>query len=282
MLASPDGATCDAMLERPLQMLVVGDHACAEFRDVVPALRSAGNIDLRRTLTSLAAAPDLCVLLQSHPGEFAASELEAQLQRWPLARFISIAGSLCEGEPRTGRPWPGQCRVYWHAFPGWWALQSARMRQGDVPEWALPRTSREDDSLRLGTPVRWPSLNGVIGVAASHGDRAGGTLLAMLRQVGLNACSLERQTPRGIAGLQAILWDDDPAGGWRERALELQDRWPAVPLVALRNFPRVDDRDWLETHWHARCAVAAKPFDFDVLLASLAHVADRSGTAAIA
>lgn len=261
------------MTANTLQILVVGDRSRPEFRDVLPSLRDGAIVTTRRNLAEADAAPDLCVLLSSVPGEFSPAALQSQLARWPLVRFVSVAGQLCEGEPRTGQPWPGQVRLYWHEFPGWWALQCARLKNGDTPEWALPRTSREDDVLRQCAPICWPELTGLIGVAASRGDGASGTLLAILREAGLNGCHLQQRARREVAGLQAILWDDDdPSDAWHGRLLALRDQWPGPPIVVLRNFPRVADRDWLESHLGAPGAVAAKPYDVDVLLATLALV----------
>lgn len=260
------------MTTNRLQVLVVGDPSRPEFRDVLPALQSGAMVTAERQLADAASAPDLCILLASVPGEFTSATLQAQLDRWPLTRFIAVAGPLCEGEPRTGHPWPGQTRLYWHEIPGWWALQCARLQDDKSPEWTLPRTSREEDVLRQCAPIRWPVLTGVIGIATSHVE-SGGTLLAMLREAHLNGCQLRRRTTVDVAGLQAILWDDDdPSDEWHERIAALRDQCPEVPLVALRNFPRIEDRDWLESHWGAPCAVAAKPYDVDVLLSTLALV----------
>jgi hypothetical protein len=256
----------------PLRVLIVGDTTRGEFRDVLPALRASAQVDLQASLTTALAAPDLCVLLQATPGEFSTDELEAQLLRWPLARFVAVAGTLCEGEPRTGRPWPGLVRVYWHEFPAWWALQRARVRQGETPEWGLPRTSREDDVLRQESAVAWPGLVGVVGIVASRSNGTASGLMALVRAAGLNGCLL----PEGrgeVADLQVVLWDDDdPSGDWRARILQVRHQWPGVPMVALKNFPRVQDRDWLEAEYGAPCALLAKPYEVDVLLTAMALV----------
>lgn len=258
-------------------MLAVGDAERPEFRDVLPALRRLGNVETSRTLNPSTAAPDLCFLLQATPGEFSSETLEAMLLRWPLTRFITIAGSLCEGEPRTGRPWQGQTRLYWHEFPAWWSLQLARLQVGAAAAWALPRTSREDDVVRHSARVGWPALQGLVGVVANDFD-AGGHL-ATLRDAGLNGCRLTLKTRREIAGLQLIVWDDDdPTHDWRSRLLAFHQLWPSVPMVVLLNFPRVADRDWLEAEVKAPAMLLAKPFDLDAFVATLVLVASRGVT----
>ncbi len=257
----------------PITILLIGDRKRAEFRDarrIVEAERAS----FFPTLAEAAqhTAPDVCILLQSTAGEFGVTDLEAALRRWPLTRFITIAGSLGEGEPRTGAPWGGQSRIYWHAFPGWWRLQQARVARGHAPEWALPRTSGEEHALLQLPTVTWPELTGPIGIASARRSAAQALLLDALRATGLSGVWLPNDERIEVVGLQAIVWDDDdPDGHWRADLLQLRQRWPGVPLLALRNFPRVDDRDWLEERFE-RTAVMAKPYDLEVLLATLASM----------
>ncbi|MFM7073296.1 MAG: hypothetical protein ACKO38_16030, partial [Planctomycetota bacterium] len=51
--------------------------------------------------------PELIVGFQNRPGQWREEELHVLAGRWPLAVMVSLLGSWCEGEPRTGRPLPG-------------------------------------------------------------------------------------------------------------------------------------------------------------------------------
>ncbi|MDZ4783036.1 MAG: hypothetical protein SGJ19_22550 [Planctomycetia bacterium] len=263
----------------PIVVFVIGDDHRPEFRDILPTLRANALVTNYTTLEQAReanGAPELCVFLQSVPGEYAPRDLELLLLSWPLARFLTIAGPLCEGEPRTGAPWPGQLRVYWHAFPGWWRLQLARLAAGECAAWQLPRTSREDDVLRGVTSFTPSALEGTIGVAAAHSREAARLLVDSLRNAGIDAVPLSAVDNIAVSEILAIVWDDDaPGAAWRERFSKLCTAWPGTPTVALLNFPRPEDRLFVEANMAsgASGAIIAKPFDFDAVLATLVAVA---------
>ena len=91
-------------------------------------------------------APHGIVLAQSYPGQFLAEGIERLRAAAPLARLITLLGSWCEGEPRSGRPLPGAVRVYWHEgavrfrreLPRWFCPDSA---------WSLPVTASDEERL---------------------------------------------------------------------------------------------------------------------------------------
>lgn len=265
-----------------MTMLAIGDADRAEFRDVVPSLRAHATVASVHSLMDVAQVndpPNVCLLLQAVPGEYSARDLESLLSRWPLTRFVTVAGALCEGETRTGRPWPGQLRIYWHEFPGWWSLQVARLAAGQCPEWGWPRTSREDDLLRHAPPFELPRIDGLIGVAASRWNDAARLLLDIVRDAGLNGCRLSVDDRTQVAGLRAVLWDDDdPVGAWRVDFDRLRDCWPGTPIVALLNYPRCEDRTLVENAEGAYPggAIVAKPYDIDTLLSTLVLVTNRA------
>lgn len=267
-----------------MAIYAVGDLQRPEFHGLAPLLGTHAAVAEFADLGQLAratAAPDLCVLFQSVPNAISSRQLESLLSRWPLARFVTVAGPLCEGEPRTGRPWPGQLRVYWHEFPGWWSLQVARVAAGQCPEWGLPRTSREDDLLRGAQPTPWLRNEGLIGVAANSWNESSRLLLDIVRDAGLNGCRLSLNDRTQVAGLRAILWDDnDPAGNWRATFDRLHARWPGTPIVALLNFPRVEDRALVRNAVgdYPGGAILAKPYDLDTLLSTLAALPRVTGT----
>lgn len=259
----------------PIVVFVIGDDHRPEFRDILPLIRGSAAVTVYASLAQAReadGAPELCVLLQSVPGEHATRDLESLLLRWALTRFLTIAGPLCEGEPRTGAPWPGQLRVYWHAFPGWWSLQIARLADGECAAWQLPRTSREDDLLRAATSFTPNALEGTVGVAADRSSEAARLLLNLLRSAGIDAVPLNTGEDAVHRGMLAIVWDDDdPEGDWRNRFTYVCAQWPGTPIVALLNFPRPEDRAFVEASVTdgAIGSVLAKPFDIDALLATL-------------
>ena len=67
-------------------------------------------------------------------------DVEQLRRRVPLAGMVSLLGSWCEGETRTGRPVKGVLRTYWYDFPNWWRRQLALRAAGRCPDWARPAT----------------------------------------------------------------------------------------------------------------------------------------------
>ena len=138
--------------------LLIGDWDHASFRDaqreidrVLPVM-SAPRI--AEALAILEQHSDFLFvwIAQSRPGEFLESEVQQLQTAAPLSRFGVVLGSWCEGETRSGRPWPGVARVYAHQF--WARIQSEDWRQaaatGQAPWATLPTISPEELGLRRG------------------------------------------------------------------------------------------------------------------------------------
>src|SRR5262245_23662353 len=83
--------------------------------------------------------PHAILFFQSRPGQISCREVECQHARAPLARLVALVGPWCEGEQRSGRPWPGVVRVPWRT----WALALPRALGLDAAAQSLrlPRTA---------------------------------------------------------------------------------------------------------------------------------------------
>ena len=94
-------------------------------------------------------AVDVIVVAQAYPGQFSGEALDRLARLAPLARVVVLLGSWCEGEVRSGRPWPGAIRVYWHQWPARCAQELGRLRAR-----ALYLLVPAADSHRRGTVSR--------------------------------------------------------------------------------------------------------------------------------
>ncbi|MFW6124996.1 MAG: hypothetical protein ACOC46_02510, partial [Pirellulales bacterium] len=106
-----------------LSILLVGDHHREEFRDAVDDLPRHGTVrraaDVKAAVAMIAGgevSPDVLVLAQALADQFPAEAVERLRARAPLARVVGLLGSWCEGEMRSGHPWPAALRVYWHQW----------------------------------------------------------------------------------------------------------------------------------------------------------------------
>ena len=70
--------------------------------------------------------------LDIFPGQFSCEAIDRIRTRAPLARLVGLLGSWCEGEVRSGQPWPGTIRIYAHQWPGRAEQELKRLEQEGV------------------------------------------------------------------------------------------------------------------------------------------------------
>ncbi|MHB8897604.1 MAG: hypothetical protein ACYC6Y_02535 [Thermoguttaceae bacterium] len=135
-----------------LVILCVGRANRLEFREVLPALERWGRViaaaGVGEALSRLAcegSIPDVIVVAQSYPGEFADSQIDGLRRVAPLARFVAVLGSWCEGEMRSGSPWSGAVRVFWHQWLPHCHRELERLLAGRESLWSLPPTAGEEE-----------------------------------------------------------------------------------------------------------------------------------------
>lgn len=241
-------------------------------------------------------APELMLLAVNRPGELTHAEVAMLQQQAPLARQVALLGSLCEGEQRTGRPWPGVGRYYWHQWP--WRLkpelaQWLRQRDDTATEearppfpWELPLTATEDERClsvvsRAGAgQVR----DGLIAVAGTDAAMVQ-TLVGLCRRVGWNAAAWTMPQPpaaekadegRGwYPGVAAGVWDVfGPLEANLPQLADFAARLSPAPVVAVLNFPRWNEV--LALRQAGVAAVVSKPlYQGDLAAALAACTGDR-------
>lgn len=127
--------------------------------------------------------PEVIVIVQSRPGQIQPFEVEQLHAASPLSRLVVLAGSWCEGELRSGQPFPGVMRVLWHQ---WQPRLMPFLQAAAAPvveAWQMPRTASLDERLGSTVGASWPRRGGLIAVhaetfstysALSEACRAGG------------------------------------------------------------------------------------------------------------
>lgn len=133
-----------------VRVLLIGDTSWPEFYPCIRLLADMRGVRIRRrpSLAAAADAPDehdLVIILQRYPGEHQAKDLERLRNSQPLARFVVILGSWCEGEGRSGEPLPGTLRYYWHQWMSSAQEQLRLLRAGRNRAWSLPPTATDED-----------------------------------------------------------------------------------------------------------------------------------------
>lgn len=158
-------------------ILCVGRTDRSEFRHVLPSLRPWGTViatpDVPAALATLAddsLTPDVLVIAQSYPGEFVDEQIDKLRRVAPLARLVAVLGTWCEGEMRSGAPWSGAVRVYWHQWRPHCHLELERLRSGRESLWSLPSTACEEERC-LAVSTRKHNLNaGLVDIVTEQYD----------------------------------------------------------------------------------------------------------------
>ncbi|MBI2826948.1 MAG: hypothetical protein HYX69_19915 [Planctomycetia bacterium] len=214
--------------------------------------------------------PDLIVVAQSRPGEFSGADIERMRFAAPLARIVALLGAWCEGESRSGSPWPAVPRVYWHQWPAWFAGELRRLREGRCGALSLPITATEEERLLLDGEV---PRHGCGSIAIATASREMTALLTdACRAVGYNQVIVPQSGTVEAADLVAAIWDQGTPGASDFVQLErVVQRVSGVPVIALLSFPRSQDAA-RAIDLGAR-AVVSKPLAVDELLAEIERVA---------
>jgi hypothetical protein len=276
----------------PPGVLLLGQGEHPDFLDAVAVLRASARVCIAATVDHAAArladggiGPEVIVFAQSRPGVMRAGDVDRLRRAAPLAGAVALAGSWCEGEPRTGRPLAGVHRLYWYEFTPWWRRQLGLRAAGLSPEWARP--AAED-------AVDWPVERTTDAAAMPHGavvlrTNRWDTADALADVLGSAGCATIWWPPGGrrpcVRGVAAGIWEGGQLSGREEHDLGAFCRrlGSTVPVVALLDFPR---RGAVErSRAVGAAAVLGKPWSNVDLLQSLTSgerhgVAD--GTSAVA
>jgi hypothetical protein len=241
-------------------VLLTGDFESAEFDAAVSWLRTRADVvscaefggaleHLRQVRTD----PLILVIAQSYPSQFSACQIEQMHRQAPLSRMVGMLGSWCEGEARSGRPWPGVIRIYWHQF-------ESRMSRflADSPDFQfisnLPRTSTTTDQLGSSAGLAKGECHGLVAVRTqkyTDYDALG----EALGQIGYSSVWLNNGSWSDLRHATAIVWDGGSIAGQLDELRTLSD---TAPVVALLNFPRHNDLTLIRKA--GASAVVSRPF----------------------
>lgn len=265
---------------QPMRTLLVGDASSAEFRPVEDFLRRETELTLAADMTAACEAteqaglvPDAVVLVQDRPGVFSRASLDRLRQAAPLARYLGLLGSWCEGEERTGQPWAGMIRTYWHQWLARWIDEFRQGARGDLRWWGLPDTVSGDERTMQMAEQAWPQASGLVAVYGRQADTVDYLVEACVAR-GYSAIWLDPRRPSRMVRPDVVIWD-----GAVEQLSELADvveQFPAAAVIALLDFPRFDDVEQVVALGAA--AVVCQPLRLEELFFELARVSGSEGT----
>jgi len=254
-----------------LCILLVGETARSEFAGCAEPLEQAGTVlrvpTIDKAVELLASgrfAPDLVILTQAYPGQLAPPQLEPLRRLAPLSPIVLLLGTWCEGEMRSGRPLPGTVRLYWHQWHSSAPRQLARLCAGRPCAWALPPTATLEERLLSDIGPSVPTAGRLVAIQTWRFEVAE-WLSDACRTAGCASVWVRPCRPVAVEGAALVLFDGtDFTGAELERLAEVSRTMPAVPVVALADFPRVEDCRRIAVS--GASVVLSKPVDAEDLL----------------
>ena len=266
----------------PIAVLLVGNSGRTEFRESraqlesLACVRPTSDVEAALEVLRQGFVPEVIVVAQSFPDEFSIAAVDRLRRAAPLARVLGLMGSWCEGEVRTGRPWPAAPRLYWHQFPAQCNRELAGLHGGTGSTWGLPLTAGDEERLLASQETIESAACGLV-VVWSRRFEMQDWLSQACHLRGYATIWLAPQRTTKVAGAKAAIFDgcradDVEIGEMRNlSALAGHTHGKPVPIVALLDFPRIED--------HARAmaagaaAVLSKPLAVDDLFWQLDRVA---------
>ncbi len=208
-------------------------------------------------------APHAIVLAQEYPDQFSSLAMDRLRNLAPLARWIAIQGSWCEGEPRSGHPLLGVMHMYWHQtaieirreFPHWFQPHGCL--------WRLPATATDEERLLAAIRAPLPSGKGLVAIWTRRPEMEG-LLSDACRRAGYSSAWLHPRQPARLHAAVAAIFDGaslDAAG--LAELTRLTAKVSPAPVLALLDAPRIQD---VRRARALGAAVLAKPFPIDDLL----------------
>lgn len=238
-----------------LSILLLGNTTRTEFRDARGCLDRWGAVtdfldadSASKALAEARVSPDVIIVAQAFPGQFSHQAIDRLRRLAPLARVLGLMGSWCEGEMRSGSPWPATPRTYWHQWPARCRRQFLRLTMGHSCSWALPFTASEEERLLVdseASPLLSKEGTGQCrGLVAIHSQsrKAAEWLSATCRGRELATVWQGDSAFARVDGATAGIFDGtDLCGDECDDLKRFVIALRPAPVVALLSFPRIED-----------------------------------------
>lgn len=230
-------------------ILLLGDAERSEFADAHRDLERWGTVSRFKKMAAAESAlaqgdvvPDLIVVVQAFPGQFSHETIDRLRRLAPLARIVGLMGSWCEGEMRTGSPWPGVVRTYGHQWAARCNRELGRLTRGECCSWTLPPTATEEERLLADAAERRPSRQGLVAIYSRTHEMAE-WLSAACQSRGYATIWQRPPNIARVAGAMATIFDgSDLSPDECSQLGRLTAALHPAPVVALLAFPRAEDR----------------------------------------
>lgn len=263
-----------------ISILFLGEIDRPEFLGTRSTLESSGRviyfIETEAAIKAVKTGeiiPDVIVIAQAFPRQYPPQAVDCLRRLAPLARILGLLGTWCEGETRSGQPWPAAVRIYWHQWNVRAKLEFQRLVHSQCPSWGLPITATEEERLLRNTAQSLPRGQGLIAIHSQQSVMQD-WLSAVCRMCGYSTVWLRPPHYTRIEGAAAAIFDgSDLHGEEFDQLRRLCNTLDQRPVIALLDFPRIEDQHRALSAGAA--AVLSKPLVIDDLLWQLDQASGR-------
>ena len=274
------------MTSKPTKVLLTGDYWHSDFQALLPSMDCDTTLVPTEKLSDehlVNSDFDLFILAASRRNQFSHDWVESIRSKASPTPLVALLGTWCEGEQRSGEPWPGVQRVYWHQWQSRFNHFIDQLASDQVCDWQLPATANHADSAMNFVSTDTAKISDhrlVIGVSAVS-DIHYQMIADAAQTISAEPHWLEpqRQDASVTEQLSVVVVDAD---SWNQE-VEDRIRWFRndlkidAPIVLLLNFPRQSDLAALNALGISD--VVSKPFqlsDFTLAIQRAAEPTDHS------
>ena len=252
------------MTTKQTKVLLSGDYWHSDFRSLLPSMNCVTTLVPTEKLSEehLADASfDIVVLAASRRHQFSHEWVESIRGKASPTPLVALMGTWCEGEQRSGEPWPGVQQVYWHQWQNRFDRFIQQLTSDQVCDWQLPATANHADSVVNFDSTSVSTSRLTVGISAVS-DMHFQMLADAAQTVAAKTVWIEGQHfhPAVLDQLSLVIVDAD---SWNHD-VQARIQWLRTdlkidtPIVLLLNFPRQSDLQALNAVGISE--VVSKPF----------------------
>ncbi len=217
-----------------LKIIVTGECDIPEFHSIVAQLKpQMVHVSPADVVNALESDVDVLAIFVDRPAALDSELVAKWIATAPLLPVVSVLSSHCEGQGRSGTPWPGVINIYWHK----WEFQFGRFliqrELGGLPDWNQPKTSSLVDHRLRSSGIGEESLDLLVAISAS--SKLDFEMYA--EDLACNCHWIESHESMGAPDVVVI-----DESSLTDRAVDRVERlcfdYPATPKLLALGFPR--------------------------------------------
>ena len=249
------------------KILLVGDYWHSDFRTLITHSACTTTLVPTEQLSDEHLADssfDLVILAAASRDQFSPAWVESVRNKIAPTPLIALLGAWCEGEQRSGEPWPGVPRIYWHQWQNRLDFFIQQFALDQTNNWQLPATANQADQIANLDIKNISNLGerkltiGISAVSDVHFQMVADASRALKTE----PVWIEPDQTTTFADQQFSLvvvdgdsWNQDLQSriNWLRTDLKINS-----PIVLMLNFPRPSDLPSL--HYEGITEIVSKPF----------------------